>query len=143
MNVVCKVDDSYDGGVKHETNWNKGNYVTGITGKEVPIATWEEGPVELSNKPESWSEILRTQRFATRAEAEAYAEKLTKGAYEAPYRGYSVAGPMYKYADKANRPISDFGAAASGSALYKVRLSRTSEIQLAGSFEETFREISK
>jgi len=143
VQVVCKVADDYAGGVTYDSNWNKGNYVTGIKGKETPITTFEGGPVEMANRPESWNEILRTTRFDSQAAAEAYAKALTNGAYAAPYEGYSVAGVMYQYGDKANHAIDDYGAAPTGSVTYKVKLDNTSQIQLGKSFEETFQKVAK
>lgn len=142
VQVVCDVDDDYDGGVDHDNNWwvlDGNDYTTNYDNKgERPVA-WESGPVELVNTPERWDEILRTERFDTREEAEAYAEALTNGAYSEPYKGYSVnGGPMYAYGDTANHEIDDYGTAPAGRVTYTVHLDKTSQIILKDSFEDTF-----
>ena len=144
VQVVGKVNDSYMGGLDYASNWyvKEGNsYMTNFDGKGVRATTWESGPAEISNTPNSWREILRTERFSTQAEAEAYAKALTNNGYGAPYESYAVNGqPAYKYADKANRAISDHNG--SGAVLstvkYKVTLDNISQIKLGSSFSTTF-----
>jgi hypothetical protein len=142
VQVVCNVQDSYDGGVAYDTNWYKGSYVLGA--KNEPLTKpWATGPVDVSINPKAWTETLRTERFASKAEAEAFAEALTNGAYEAPYDGYGVNGPMYRYPDKGNYGIADHDGKGSpaATASYRVRLNKASEILLGKTFEATFPKI--
>jgi hypothetical protein len=142
VQVICNVLDNYDGGVNYDTNWYKGKYVAGAN--DIPIARpWSSGPVEISISPHGWTEILRTERFDTRAKAEAYAKALTGNAYASPYAVYSVNGKMYSYADKGNHAITDHDGkgAALSAASYKVNLNKASEILLSDSFEKTFRKV--
>jgi hypothetical protein len=162
VQVYADVDDSYDGGVDYATNWltlkDPSQYTTNYDNKGERPTTWESGPVELVNPVQGNYEFLRTQRFNTREEAEAYAKKLTNGAYKAPYEVYGVNGPMYKYSDNANHAANDYGIDAlryqnadkrdNGkgkdplpTATYKVKLSRASEIQLSSSFEGAFKKV--
>mgnify|MGYP003772302345 FL=1 len=143
IQVVCKVRDSYDGGVDYETNWYKGKYVTGL--QNAPLTKpWASGPVEVSISSNNWVETLRTDRFDSKEEAEAYAKALTNNAYVAPYESYSINGPMYNYIDNANYALTDHDG--KGSALpiatYKVRLNRASEILLGDTFESTFMKVN-
>jgi hypothetical protein len=140
VQVNCNVLDRYDGGVDYETNWYKGNYTTGIN--NTPITKpWNSGPVDVSISPYGWTENLRTLRFDTKQEAEAYAKALTNGAYTTPYQAYGTNGLMYKYNDKENHAITDHdgNGGALQTASYKVQLNNASEILLGKNFEDTFK----
>lgn len=144
IQVICRVNDGYDGGVNYDTNWYKGHYVAGP--KDEPIAKpWDSGPVEITISPTNWTETLRTQRFASREQAEAYAKALTNNTYTTPYEGYGINGLMYKYVDNADYAITDHDGrgSAPSTASYKVRLNRASEIMLGDSFESTFSKVNE
>ena len=135
VQVVCNVLDDYNGGVDYETNWYKGHYTTGVN--DDPLAKpWTSGPVEMGFQQTGWTEVLRTQRFASKAEAEAYARALTNNTYEHENETYGVNGLLFGYADTADHPltIQDIGGD-----YYTVKLSKSSEIQLGDSFDDTFR----
>lgn len=139
VQVVTTVRDGYDGGVNYDTNWFKGNYVIGA--KNEPLTKpWASGPVDVSINPKAWTETLRTERFASREQAEAFAKALTNGKYTTPFNGYGVNGPMFNYIDKADHALSDHDGKGSAlpTAAYRVRLNRASEILLGNSFETTF-----
>ena len=96
----------------------------------------------MGNNPYTWREILRTERFGTLAEAEAYALKLTNGMYTTPYNVYTTDGNnVYVYDDKADHAIDDYGSVEHPVVTYKVNLDKNSEIQLRSSFEETFAKV--
>jgi len=145
VQVYADVDDNYDGGVDYAANWyTPMGYTTNVDGKGDKPVKWTSGPVELCNPAQAAYEFLRTPRFDTKAEAEAYAKALTNGAYTTPYQVYNVdGGALYKYGDNENHELSDFGSARTGSASYKVRLTKTSDIQLGGSIEETFKKAGR
>jgi len=93
----------------------------------------------MGNNPYTWREILRTERFGTLTEAEAYALKLTNGIYTTPYNVYTTDGiNVYVYDDPADHAINDYGSVERPVVRYKVTLDKNSEIQLSNSFEETF-----
>ena len=139
----------YKGGVDYATNWYHlealaglhPDYMTGIDGKGDKPVVWTSGPIEICNTPENWNEFLRTERFATRGEAEAYARYLTNNTYTSPYDGYSVhGGPLYRYSDTKNYAITDHDGNGGDitPVRYKVHLDNISQILLQGSFEATF-----
>lgn len=142
VQVICRVNDDYEGGVDYETNFYKGNYTSGVNDEPYTKA-WPGGPVEMAVNSDSWVEILRTERFDTQAEAEAYAKALTNNGYAIPYQTYNVDGSeLYVYGDTSNYPNPITVISASGSSSYKVNLSKASEILLGSGFEDTFRKES-
>lgn len=141
VQVVCNVEDSYDGGVRYDSNFYKGQYVTGAKNDQLKSA-WLDGPVEFTISPDGWFEILRTERFATEAEAMAYAKALTNGTYSAPFELYSVAGgKLYDYADNANYLLDQFGTGKKAVAKYAVNLTMADEIILGKDFDSTFKAV--
>jgi hypothetical protein len=146
VQVFGKVNDSYKGGVVQATNWytmEGGVYMTGIAGKgDVPV-TWSGGggPIEICNTPTNWDEFLRTEAFATQAQAEDYAKALTMNTYTTPYTGYSVkGGPLYKYSSTANYWINDYDGkgGVTTTVKYKINLDKLGQIKLGTSFQTTF-----
>lgn len=143
VEIIGRVDDGYKGGLNYDENFYKGQYVTGKN-NTLLTAPWTSGPIEMSNRPESWSEILRTVRLETREQAEAFAEALTNGAYAETYQTYSTGGVLYAYGDTGNHSIDDFGKGAGfSSAKYTVKMNKASEILVGSSFADTFMKADK
>ncbi len=146
IQLICNVQDDYDGGLLYEENFFKGQYATGTKGLEEETLTspWLSGPIEFGNNPDGWVEILRLERFDSKAEALAYAKKLTNGSYSTPYEVQSVnGGNLYDYPDTANYTVSDYGAGAGLETFdsYKVSMKQTCEIIVGETFEDTFRKV--
>ena len=144
VQVYADVDDLYDGGVDFVSNWNTPEYYTNYDNRGDRKTTWISGPVELCNPMQSGYEFLRLPRFDTQWEAEAYAKALTNGTYKVPYEVYNVdGGVMYRYDDKANHELDDFGSAHTGTKTYNVNLTKWGQIVLGSTFEETFQKVAE
>ena len=144
VQVICNVDDDYDGGLSYDDNFYKGQYTSGKNNEPIS-APWLSGPIEFGNNPDGWVEILRCERFDTKAEAMAYASKLTGGSYTRAYETHSVGGGnLYNYSDTNNHGLNDYGSGAGLDAVtrYMVDLTKASEIIVNGSFESTFRKVN-
>lgn len=141
VQLICNVQDEYDGGVRYDSNFYKGNYTAGADNKPLASA-WLDGPVEFAIDPDNWVEILRTERFSSESEAIAYAKSLTNGTYSTPFELHSVAGgDLYAYADTGNYSLKSFGEGKPQVSSYKVNLTLASEILLGKDFASTFRAV--
>jgi hypothetical protein len=50
---------------------------------------------------------------------------------------------MYRYGDKANHELDDFGSAHTGTKTYNVNLTKWGQIVLGSTFEETFQKVAE
>lgn len=143
VQVICSVNDDYNGCFYVDTNWFQGDYITHnktAEGTVVDKSTITEGLVEMGNDPYNWREVLRTEKFNSKEEAEEFARQLTGGKYTTPYEAYTVNGDLlYTYDDVEDHDMSDYGNTKLDTRTYAVTLDKASNILLGDSFEDTFK----
>lgn len=144
VQVICSVNDDYNGCFFVDTNWYQGDYITHnktADGTVVDKSSITEGLVEMGNDPYNWREVLRTERFDSKEEAEEFARKLTNGKYTTPYEAYTVNGDLlYTYDDVEDHHMTDYGNTVVDTKTYTVQLDKACNILLGDSFEQTFKE---